>query len=146
MIKYFSFPAFLAQFLIEIKKQDFMKRNLLLILFTTTTLLIQAQKDSVTVASGSSVKSIRAEAAAPDISIYPVPIRENFFTIKCDKPVASVRITNIIGQDILKLKNNNPETIMKIVLDNPKRGMYLVTVILDDGSRVVKKIMIEQAE
>jgi hypothetical protein len=34
----------------------------------------------------------------------------------------------------------------KIILDNPKRGMYLVTVVFSDGLRIVKKIMIEQAE
>lgn len=123
-----------------------MKRSLLLILFITTTLLLDAQKDTVAVASGSPGKGIKTEAAPPEISIFPVPIRDNYFTIKCGKPIVSVRITNIIGQDLLKLKNNNPEPILKIILDNPKRGMYLVTVILDDGSRVVKKIMIEQAE
>ena len=57
-----------------------------------------------------------------------------------------MRITNIIGQDIFRVKYNNPEQQIRIMLDNPKRGMYLVTIIFSDGTRVVKKIMVEESE
>jgi hypothetical protein len=57
-----------------------------------------------------------------------------------------VKITNIIGQDIFRAQYNNPLALIKIVLDNPQRGMYLVTIIFDDNTRAVKKIMIEQSE
>jgi hypothetical protein len=36
--------------------------------------------------------------------------------------------------------------MIKILLDNPKRGMYLVTIVFNDGKRVVKKIMVEESE
>ncbi len=91
-------------------------------------------------------KSALADAASTSITIFPVPIRENYFTIRSEKGISGIKVTNIIGQDIFKTKYNNPETLIKIILDNPKRGMYLVTINLDDGARVVKKIMIEQAE
>jgi hypothetical protein len=123
-----------------------MKKSLLFILFIILTLSLQAQKDTVNISSGQMQKSAMADAAGTSITIYPVPIRENYFTIRSEKEVTSVKVTNIIGQDIFKVKYNNPEVLNKIILDNPKRGMYLVTIILNDGTRVVKKIMIEQSE
>jgi nitrous oxide reductase accessory protein NosL len=123
-----------------------MKKSLLSILFIILTAGLQAQKDTVNVSPYQVQKSAMADVAVTNITIYPVPIRENYFSIRCEKEISGVKVTNIIGQDIYKMKYNNPETITKIILDNPKRGMYLVTVTLDDGSRVVKKVMIEQAE
>jgi len=123
-----------------------MKKSLLFILFIILASALQAQKDTVNVSPYQTQKNAMADAAVTNITIYPVPIRENYFSIRCEKEISGVKVTNIIGQDIYKMKYNNPETITKIILDNPKRGMYLVTVILDDGSRVVKKVMIEQAE
>ena len=123
-----------------------MKKSLLFILFIILTFSLWAQKDTVNISSGQMQKSALADAAGTSITIYPVPIRENYFTIRSEKEVTSVKVTNIIGQDIFKVKYNNPEVLNKIILDNPKRGMYLVTVILNDGTRVVKKIMIEQSE
>ena len=91
-------------------------------------------------------QDINRPSAAVNVTIYPVPVRENNFTIKTDKDISFVRITNIIGQDIFRVKYNNPEQQIRIMLDNPKRGMYLVTVNFSDGTRVVKKIMIEESE
>jgi hypothetical protein len=123
-----------------------MKKSLLFILFVIYTISLQAQKDTVNYATPYVQKNTSAEAANVDINIYPVPVRENRFTIKCDREIAFIKITNIIGQDVFRAKYNNPQTITKIVLDNPKRGMYLVTIIFSDNVRVVKKIMIEQSE
>jgi hypothetical protein len=83
---------------------------------------------------------------AVNVTIYPVPVRENNFTIKTDKDISFVRITNIIGQDIFRVKYNNPEQQIRIMLDNAKRGMYIVTINFSDGTRVVKKILIEESE
>lgn len=123
-----------------------MKKSLLLFLFIIFASGIQAQKDTVSVSTGQIQKSALADASSTAITIYPVPIRENYFTIKSEKGISGIKVTNIIGQDIFKTKYNDPENLFRINLDNPKRGMYLVTISLEDGSRVVKKIMIEQAE
>jgi len=121
-----------------------MKKSLLFILFIIFTFNLHAQKDSTLIAS-EQVKG-NTEAASISINIYPVPVRQNSFTIKSEKEIASVKITNIIGQDIFRIQYNNPQTITRIPLDNPRRGMYLVTITFSDGLRVVKKIMIEQSE
>jgi hypothetical protein len=123
-----------------------MKKSLLFILFIIFTLVLQAQRDTISVSSNQTQKSALADASGTSITIFPVPVRENYFTIRSEKGISGIKVTNIIGQDIFKSKYNIPETLIKIILDNPKRGMYLVTINLEDGTRVVKKIMIEQAE
>ncbi|MGD0340688.1 MAG: T9SS type A sorting domain-containing protein [Bacteroidales bacterium] len=123
-----------------------MKKSLLLFLFVFLTVSLQAQKDTVNVSARTGQMGYSSDAANINISIFPVPVRENYFNIKSEKEFSSIKITNIIGQDIYREKFNDPQTLTKIVLDNPRRGMYLVTVVFSDGMRIVKKIMIEQAE
>jgi hypothetical protein len=123
-----------------------MKKILHLLLLLMFTVILQAQKDSVNYIGALPQQDITRPATAVNVTIYPVPVRENNFTIKTDKEISFVRITNIIGQDIFRVKYNSPEQQIRILLDNPKRGMYLVTINFNDGSRVVKKIMIEESE
>jgi hypothetical protein len=123
-----------------------MKKCLLLFLLVLFNLNLQAQKDTVNVQNQQLQRSFSADAASINISIFPVPVRENYFNIKSEKEFSSIKITNIIGQDIYREKYNDPQTLAKVILDNPKRGMYMVTVVFSDGLRIVKKIMIEQAE
>ncbi len=123
-----------------------MKKSLLFIFLLICTISLQAQEDTVNYSTSELRRHALAEASNVNINIYPVPVRENRFTIKSDKEISAVKITNIIGQDIFRAKYSNPLTLINIVLDNPQRGMYLVTVIFSDNSRVVKKIMIEQSE
>jgi hypothetical protein len=98
---------------------------------TTSLAIIQTHKESV------------RDSSDPNISIYPVPVRDNSFTIKSDKEISVIKITNIIGQDVFRIKYNSPQLLSKIVLDNPRRGMYLVVILFSDETRVVKKVMIE---
>jgi len=123
-----------------------MRKFLLFIISACLTISLPAQKDSSSVATGYLKSSIASKGPDVRISIYPVPVRENYVNIKTDKDVSFVKITNIIGQDIYRAQYNNPQTLNKIILDNPTRGMYLVTIIFSDGVRVVKKIMIEPSE
>jgi len=123
-----------------------MKKSILFFLLIFFTITLQAQKDTVNFPSTPVQKNASTEASTSNLNIYPIPVRENYFNIRSEKEISSVKVTNIIGQDIFKEKYNNPETIIKVNLDNPRRGMYLVTIIFKDGARIVKKIMIEQTE
>lgn len=123
-----------------------MKQTLLFLFFIVSTLMLQAQKDTINVIGSFSQKDISKDPAYINVSIYPVPVRENSFTIKTDRDISFVKVTNIIGQDILRVQYNNPQQLTKIFLDNPKRGMYLVTIIFSNGTRLVKKIMVEESE
>jgi hypothetical protein len=123
-----------------------MRKSLPLIFLLVFTLSLYGQKDSVNIAGVLAQKNFTTETNNLNISIYPVPVRDNSFTIRTEKDISFVKITNIIGQDIFRFQYSDPQQLIKIFLNNPKRGMYLVTIIFSDGVRVVKKIMVEQSE
>jgi hypothetical protein len=123
-----------------------MRRTLPIIFLLIFTLNLYGQKDTTNIARVLAQKEFSREAVNVSVSIYPVPVKDNSFTIKSEKDISFVKITNIIGQDISRFQYNDPQQLIKISLENPKRGMYLVTIIFSDGIRVVKKIMVEQSE
>ncbi len=123
-----------------------MNKILLTTFLLILTLSLHAQKDSANIVSSLSSREPLRNASNITVSIYPVPVTANNFTIKTDKDVTFVKITNIIGQDIFRFQYNDPQQLIRISLDNPKRGLYLVTIVFSDGTRVVKKIMVEEAE
>jgi hypothetical protein len=124
----------------------FMKKSLLLLFLVIFTVSLHAQRDTANYIGYASQQDISRPSNSINVTIFPVPVRENSFTIKTDRYISFVRITNIIGQDIYRVKYSDPEQLIKIILDNPKRGMYLVIINFEDGSRVVKKIMIEESK
>jgi hypothetical protein len=121
-----------------------MKQFLLTVFFIILSLSVHAQRDTINYLSGLTQTARVTDVAGVKINIYPVPVRDNSFTIKSDKEISAIKITNIIGQDIYFVKYNNPLFNIKIILDNPRRGIYLVVIIFSDNSRIVKKIMIEE--
>ncbi len=123
-----------------------MRRSLLVIILTACTLILHAQKDTTSVAPTLSKNEFSRNAPSANVTIYPVPVRYNSFTVKTDRDISFLKITNIIGQDIYRIKYNDPVQLIKIMLDNPKRGMYLVTIMFSDGTRTVKKIMVEESD
>ncbi len=120
-----------------------MKHYLLILFVLLFSLDLFSQRDTVNFSLSSPRKELIRDAYNVNVSIYPVPVRENNFTIKSDKEMSSIKIINIIGQDICRVKYNPPQLLSKIVLDNPRRGMYLVVILFSDDTRVVKKVMIE---
>ena len=123
-----------------------MKKTLPIIFFLfISTLILHGQKDTTSI-TASVIQRQSRENTNINVSIYPVPVKDNSFTIKSDKYISFVKITNIIGQDVFRFQYNDPMQLIKISLDSPKRGMYLVTIIFNDGIRIVKKIMVEQSE
>jgi hypothetical protein len=123
-----------------------MKKSLPFIFLLVFTLTLHGQKDSINFTGNIAQRNISKDQSGLNISIYPVPVRDNSFTIKTDRDISFVRITNIIGQDIFRFQYNDPQQLVKIILEKPKRGMYLVTILFSDGTRVVKKIMVEESE
>ena len=117
-----------------------MKKHLIQIALLILSLSAYAQKDSI---SFTGAGNSHPELNDPVISIYPVPVRDNYFNIRSDREIAVIRITNIIGQDIFRENYSNPVFVARIILQSPKRGIYLVSISLTDGTRIVRKIMIE---
>lgn len=114
---------------------------ILIIAFQIGTLL--AQKASVSSASSNGRKEMGSTMAdQAEIKIFPVPVKENNFNVTSERDISTIRITNIIGQEVYSKRYPSPVTTSNIPLDNPQRGMYLVTIIFTDNSRVVRKIMV----
>ena len=118
-----------------------MKKYLLILFLIISPLNLFSQKDSTNIAISSNQRELIRDPN--NVNIYPVPVRDNTFTIRADKEISFIKITNIIGQDIFRIKYNTPQSISKIVLNNPRRGMYLVVILFKDNTRAVKKVMIE---
>jgi hypothetical protein len=112
-----------------------MKELLLSFMFIAFSSAILAQNDSTIIS--------KKEILAINLNIYPVPVRDNSFTITSDKEISYIKITNVIGQDIFRSRYNTPQTISKVVLDNPQRGIYIVSITFGDNTRIVRKIMID---
>ena len=123
-----------------------MKKYLLFFILIIFNISLQAQKDTSNIAAFVPGKATFKDIANISVSIYPVPVTDNSFTIKTDRDISAVKITNIIGQDIYRIQYNNPQQLTRILLENPKRGMYLVTILFSDGNRVIKKIMVEESK
>ncbi|MDX9725818.1 MAG: T9SS type A sorting domain-containing protein [Bacteroidales bacterium] len=120
-----------------------MKHNLLLIIFVLFALNSHSQSDTSSVVRSVPQKTFIRESSGSNINIYPVPVRQDSFTIRTDREMKSVRVTNMIGQDIFRADYKEPIPQAKVILKKPTRGMYLVTIGFTDGTRIVKKIMIE---
>jgi hypothetical protein len=123
-----------------------MRHSLLLISFIVCSISLYSQKDTVSIVRNYPQRTFVRETVSSNISIYPVPVRDNSFTIKTDRDINMVKVTNMIGQDIFRAQYKNPVSITKVMLTKPTRGMYLVTISFVDGTRIVKKVMIENPE
>jgi len=123
-----------------------MKHFLLLLLVFSISINLYSQREGVD--NGNRVKQELFDRALSEniVTIYPVPVRDNSFTIKSTKEISYIKVTNIIGQEIFRMKFTSPQLFFKINLDNPGRGIYLVVILFSDNSRIVKKVMIENAE
>jgi calcineurin-like phosphoesterase len=120
-----------------------MKKILFSLLLIITSLALHSQGDTRGYDSNAKQRNNRPEIVNPEVIIFPVPVKDNRFTIRSDRKISSVKVTNIIGQEIFRSKYNDPQQVTKVILDNAKRGMYLVTIIFHDDTRIVKKIMVE---
>lgn len=121
-----------------------MKRIVLLFLASAFFVSIQAQKDTITVAGAvSRSESVAGMSDQSGLKIFPVPVKENNFTVSAEKEISSIKITNIIGQEVFRSKYSGSIYSTRVTIENQQRGVYLVTVIFSDQSRVVRRIMIE---
>jgi hypothetical protein len=120
-----------------------MKKVLLAVSILFFTLYANAQTDTTNIRQAGKTIS---EYPSVKITIYPVPVREGLFTIKSEKEISEIKITNIIGQSIFNERYDSPMNIVKITLEKPGRGIYLCAILFSDGTRSVKKIIVERTQ
>lgn len=116
--------------------------NLIVILFFQS---LSAQNDTSSVSLSRTGSSLM-QVTPPPVNIFPVPVRDGQFTIQSKTEISAVKITNIIGQEIFKSNYNTPVKEIKISIDNPGRGIYIVMISFYNNTRVVKKISSEGSD
>jgi hypothetical protein len=78
-----------------------------------------------------------------DLIIYPNPVIKNnnfSFWPLFDKPIVQVRITNMAGK-VLYDKPNITENV--IPSTNFDQGLYIIEVIMDDNTKLIKKFIVQ---
>jgi hypothetical protein len=115
-----------------------MLRVISLLLLMSLPVIITAQEGGATL-----IASEKQERVEPEIKIFPVPVLNGHFTITSDIAFSSVRMTNIIGQEIIRERFSYPRNRAEINFATAEKGIYLVTIELEDKTRIVRKILVD---
>jgi hypothetical protein len=77
-----------------------------------------------------------------ELKIFPNPVTDNKFSVSSVKNIEAVQLNNILGQktEIELFKIN--EKAFKVTLKDKKQGIYLVTIIFEDKSKEVKRVIV----
>ncbi len=78
------------------------------------------------------------------VIIYPNPVTDNKFFVKSDVLIKKVELLNVLGQKIKTINNETdiPYNIL-VETDNLKKGMYMVSVSLETGEKIINKIIVK---
>lgn len=120
-----------------------MRVYLLIIVFILTSGFLGAQSISNEGNEAVSEQLVFDKKEEPEIKIFPVPVLNNRFTITSDIPFIFVRMTNIIGQEITREKLAYPVARKEIEFQGIEKGIYLVTIELEDSRKIVRKILVD---
>lgn len=121
-------------------------------LFTTLFLIFvfalsaSSQVTSINSANGEKERLISPGEQVTDLKIFPVPVLNNHFTVTCSKSIISVRMTNIIGQEVVNEKFSYPQNRSEISFVNAEKGIYLVTIEFEDKTKIVRKILVDTSK
>lgn len=74
--------------------------------------------------------------------VFPNPVTTNKFHVSATKNITKIRLSNILGQqtEINSIQKNSG--LVEVTLKNRKQGIYLVTIIFEDKSKEVKRIIV----
>lgn len=80
---------------------------------------------------------------ASDVKIYPNPCKQEKFTVEFNnQEIKEIRLTNIIGKEVLLKQYPFTENKKQIELAEIPNGIYLIQIKTSDGKFVVKKLMV----
>ena len=120
-----------------------MRRILILFLLFIPIILANAQDSKNEVIEQENNSQILEKEEDPNTKIFPVPVINNRFNITSDKAFTFIRLTNIIGQEITRIKYNTPRNRSEISFADAQKGIYLVLIEYEDKTKTVKKILID---
>ena len=118
--------------------------SILILLLVGATAKVAAQNNSAT--SAGLEKTFITGESEVDLKIFPVPVLNNRFTVTSDKAFVSIRMTNIIGQEVTREKFNYPKNRTEVIFTNAEKGIYLITIEFDDKTKMVRKILVDTSK
>ncbi len=102
--------------------------------------LAQAQ----TFADSESFASVQAKE---DVSIYPNPVKEQYFFVKTSQTIESLEVINILGQPVninADRQNFGSYRAVKVRFPYVTKGVYLVRIKLREQDKIlIRKILVE---
>lgn len=93
----------------------------------------------VNVKSGTGVNDLKQSL---QIQLYPNPSTTNQFEVLTNKQIASVRLTNLVGQEVYNQQFDG-QTNATIQLKNKNAGNYVVSISFTDGTSTYRKFQIQ---
>lgn len=78
-----------------------------------------------------------------NFSIFPNPV-SNFVTINSALKFNAVLIHNILGVEVLRIDNSSQQNSLKIDFSNFERGVYLTSLLNENGNVLVSKKIIKK--
>ena len=97
--------------------------------------------DEVSLKESTVLNTIRVKNE--ELTVFPNPVLGNQVNIRSNKKIASIQLSNLIGQVVYS--NNNPEMtdlITSINVDKYQKGIYYVNIVNQDQTSTIKKISI----
>jgi len=122
-----------------------MRKILLIIIILPFYFNLFAQEGSAKSAVSGTEKAVIEQEEQVNIKIFPVPVFDGRFTITSDKDFISVRMTNIIGQEITRERFYYPRSRTEVTFQGAEKGIYLVTIEFEDNTKIVKKILVDSS-
>lgn len=89
------------------------------------------------------INSVNTVANEAQVRVFPNPVMNNELHISSSRSIASISISNMIGQTVFSSANsgsNNP--LMKVTVDELPRGVYYLQILHQDRTSSTQKIVI----
>lgn len=80
------------------------------------------------------------EVPKKEFKLYPNPVIEDKFTIDSDEKIVEVKVLNLLGQEVYNARFLN-ESVVRIELETPEKGLYLVQIKTNDNQVATKRIL-----
>ena len=122
------------------------KLHFLVILGMFATALLYPPQVDASVSSYSDTGSFQQDPAisASNLKVYPNPVKNFKFSVSAAKGIHAIQVNNILGQETEVDFIKKGDTLFEVTLKERKQGIYLVTVIFEDQSKEVKRIIVNQ--
>jgi predicted extracellular nuclease len=88
------------------------------------------------------INSVNTIATEAQVRVFPNPVLNNELHISSSRSIASVSISNMIGQIVFSSKNQGNNPLMKVTVDELPRGVYYLQILHQDHTTSTQKIVI----